>query len=308
MTKSRISSRDLLGNQPISDKISYLQEIGDDEAAERLMACGGSGQALGSIFATDAWDHTGALIGFIAPAASGPMIDVVNASLLPPEPSLKGTRVKVSLERFWVHQYPGLGNHQILCEFLGKNQIAGDPEDLRFSITVQARDHSSAGVNGTPIFYGVSVGNNGIAFECSTVNVRSTTDDILLKALGSGPFRDGLSLLSTAQPALKPFVGLAENLTRTILSRSKNCPVYHFKLGLDFDGGSTSACLRHGSFVVVQGDEASWSWSDVVWNADSQQLLKRSDRSAIEFNYIVFRVSAYNDEPVANVKPVKAKA
>jgi hypothetical protein len=80
-----------------------------------------------------------------------------------------------------------------------------------------------------------------------------------------------------------------------VLSRSKNKAVYAFKLGLDFEASNTSACLRHGSFIVIQGDESNWSWNDGIWNVDSQQVLRRHDRAPLEYNYLVFRVSPYHE-------------
>ncbi|MGQ3046350.1 MAG: hypothetical protein ACT6Q8_12160 [Niveispirillum sp.] len=287
--------RDLLGSKSTGTIAEYLREIGDDEAADRMVAKGGSGQGMGSFWGQDVWGYTGLLIGFIAPDAKGTNISIMNAMTLEPDNTLKNTRVKITLDRFWVHRYPGMGKHTILCEFTGKNQIRGEAEELRFALTTEAKDGSSASVSGSPIFLGVSVGQNGISFEGRTINVRSDKDEVLLTALGSGPFRDGLSLLTTAQPALKPFVGLAGSLVTSVLSRSRNEPVYCFKMGLDFEKSTTSAKLRYGSFVVIQGDDSKWSWEDVVWNADAQQLVRKHDRSTLEYNYLVFRVSAYNE-------------
>jgi hypothetical protein len=294
--RGSIPKNKLLGSQHPTEIAEYLREIGDDDAADRFIKTGGTGQSMGWPWSTDVWGYTGLLIGYLAPDAAGSMIDIVNGMALPPAPELKGTRVKITLERFWVHQYPGLGEHTVLCEFTGKNQIPGETEELRFALTLKARDGSGAGVTGTPIFLGVSVGNNGISFEGTTVNVRNSVDDAVLKALATGPFRDGLSLLTTAQPALKPFVGLAGSLVSAVAARNKNRPIYSFKLGLDFESGSTSACLRQGSFIVIQGDASNWSWRDVVWNSESQQVLRRHDLTPIEFNYFVFRVSPYHDD------------
>lgn len=285
----------LLGNKSKETILRYLREIGDDEAADRLMITGGAGQSLGSYFRTEVWGYTGLLIGFIDPDTEGNQVPVQDATSLEPDLALKDTRVKITLDRFWVQKYPGGGMHTILCEFTGKNQLREEAEELRFVLTTNANDRSSASVSGSPIFLGVSVGQNGIAFEGRTVNVRSDADEALLGALGSGPFRDGLSLLTTAQPALKPFVGLAGSLVKSVLSRSKNRPVYNFKLGLDFEKSRTSAKLRHGSFVVLQGDDANWSWEDVVWNAAAQQLVSRGDRTRVNYNYLVFRVSEYHE-------------
>ena len=53
----------------------------------------------------------------------------------------------------------------------------------------------------------------------------------------------------------------------------------------------TSARLKTGSYVVVQGDQASWDWSKLAWNASSQAVVRRVDNTPIEFNYMVFGVT-----------------
>ncbi|RUV50554.1 hypothetical protein EOB77_14720 [Mesorhizobium sp. M7A.F.Ca.MR.228.00.0.0] len=118
---------------------------------------------------------------------------------------------------------------------------------------------------------------------------------MLMEALGSDTFRNGLSLLTTAQPALKPFVGLAGSLVKSVANRSKNCQVYSFKLGLDFGGGQTSSRLRLGSYIVVQADAETWDWSQIAWNPSAQLVVRRADGKSIEYNYMVFGISAFNE-------------
>lgn len=299
---------DALGQQPVKTVVEYLREIGDDEAADYLAYTAPGGQMFGTNWGNQVWGHSGMILGFIPPEEGDRPGMIINASSLPPEPTLKGARIKIALDRFYVHKYPGFGKHKILLEFSGKNQIPGDTEELRFAITTSASDGSSAPVNGTPIFLGASVGNNGILFEGKAINVASESDDILLSALGSGPFKDGLSLLTSAQPALKPFVGLAQSVVTAVLGRSRNKAVYNFHLGLDFATSQTGATLRYGSFVVVQADEASWSWNDVRWNPGSQQIVRHHDGQPIEFNYLIFRVSPFEDDSKGTSTPAATPA
>jgi hypothetical protein len=272
----------------------YLSDIGDDAAAARFSGQGGGGQGVTARFlGADQYAHTGLLIGYIAPEFSGSLIDVRDALTLAPDVTLKGGRIKITLDKFYVQSYPGTGTHSVLCEFTGKNQISGDAEEMRFALTTMVNDESSAAVSGAPIFLGVSVGQDGIAFEGRTINVRSSTDDTLMEALGSDTFQNGLALLTSAQPALKPFVGLAGSVVKSVASRSRNCQVYAFKLGLDFGGGATSARLRVGSYVVVQGDPGVWDWSKLAWNTGSQAVVQRANNLPIEFNYMIFGVTLY---------------
>ncbi|MFL9502292.1 hypothetical protein ACJMQP_19700 [Rhodopseudomonas palustris] len=290
------SANDSLGAQSPATIIDYLRAIGDDETADRLQPPGGTGQGFGFDFGSDVWGQTGVLVGFIPPTPSGRLAAVENAYTLAPDYSLKGSRIKISLERFWVESYPGRGTHEILCEFNGKNQAQGEQEEMQFTLTTTAKDKSSAAIVGAPIFLGVTVGKNGIAFEGKTINVRSKDDEDLLAALSTGSFREGLSLLTTVQPALKPFVGLASSVVNAVMKRSENAQIQFFKLGFDFSQNQTSVALRHGSFAVIQADDASWDWTKLAWNVDAQQIVHSATGKAIPFNYLILRISPYEEE------------
>ncbi|MDO9004124.1 MAG: hypothetical protein Q7V20_11790 [Aquabacterium sp.] len=72
-----------------------------------------------------------------------------------------------------------------------------------------ARDNSSPAIAGAPIFMGLTVAPDGISFKGETVNVRNSGDDMVMSILDTPAFKSGLTLLNTAQPALKPLTSLA---------------------------------------------------------------------------------------------------
>ena len=248
----------MIGEKSEKKILAYLEEIGDVDAIERRRSSGGTGQGLLG-FGKDYWDATGMLLGYIAPDAPGSNLPVVEATALEPDTRLRNKRVKISLDGFRVHCYPGLGKHKILCEFTAKNQIKDDPEEVKSVISTEAADRSNASVMGTPIFLGVCVGENGIAFEGRTVNVSSSGDAEMMSLLDTQTLKSGITLLTTAQPAIKPFVGLVTAVLKSLLNRSQNKEIHKFKLGLDFEKSRTSACLRLGSFLVIQGSPKNWS-------------------------------------------------
>jgi len=289
------SVNDSLGAQNPKAVIKYLREIGDDEAADKLDARGGTGQGLSLPWQDQVYGYTSLLIGYIPAQPTKTMAAIENAVLLPPDPTLKNSRVKITLEQLYVHCYPGRGQHEILCEFTGKNQAGGEQEEMQFALTAKANDGAAASINGAPIFLGVTVGNNGIAFEGRTINVGSKGDEDFLAALSGGSFRDGLNLLTTVQPALKPFVGLASSVVGAVLKRSKNKQIHSFNLGLDFSEGQTSVALRHGSFAIIQTDDHEWDWSKLAWNVDSQRIVQNDTGAVIPFNYIILKISPFDD-------------
>ncbi|MEJ8476430.1 hypothetical protein [Roseibium algae] len=287
-------NKNSIGNKSPSTIKSYLESIGDQAALQELFPNGGVGQGLGINWGGQVWGHTGFICGYLPPVTEEKLSKIESALTLKPDLDLVNTRVKITLEKFWVHNYPGFGTHQILCEFTGKNQLENEPEELRFALTANAKDGASAAIAGSPIFLGVSVGQNGIAFEGKTINVASKSDENILSAIGSGPFKEGLGLLTKAQPALRPFVSLTSSVVQSVLSRAKNKQVFEFKLGLDFANSQTSVPLRKGSFIVVQADPTTWDWDTLAWNTDSGQVVVRSTKTPVEYNYLVFRVSSYN--------------
>jgi hypothetical protein len=270
----------------------YLRLIKDYEGAAAFVPGGVAPQGR-SLF-DRAYLQTGMIIGFIDPARSGPAADIAPLSAIREDTRLIGKQVKIALDKFYVHSYPGRGNHLILCEFAGKNQVAGETEELRFALRFEAADRSGASVSGVPIFLGLTVGANGIAFVGKTVNVRSAEDGVILEAIDSPAFKSGLALIAVAQPALKPLAGLASAAVKAVAKRSDNRQIHTFNLGLDFGGSATSARLRLGTYIVVQSNETNWDWSQFYWEADTQNIKSRLNREVPAANYMAFSVTEYS--------------
>jgi hypothetical protein len=210
--------------------------------------------------------------------------------------SLINKQIKITLDKVYIAKYPGFGQHEVLCEFTGKNQVPGDTEELAFALRFVAGDNSSPAITGAPIFMGLTVSPDGISFKGKTVNVKSTGDEMVLNILDTPAFKSGLTLLHSAQPALKPLTSLATATVNAIAKRDKNAVVQQFDLGLDFDGSATSARLSCGSYIVVQSNEGnSWDWRDYEWNANGIALHpKGRPHDLPHFNYLVFAVSPFS--------------
>lgn len=279
-----------------------LREIGDDKAAAaleqeiderpRAMALGGAG----TLFGPKPWQHSAHSFGHIAPIAPGVTAfqPIASASAIRPDTSLKGQLVKITLDRLRVAEYPGRGMHRILFDFYARNQSDGPDADLHFNATYRVQQGQQAGLSGYPIFLGVKVGPEGLAFQCFTVNVRNESDEAFLDILESPAFRAGLRLTGIVQPAVKPFAEMAYGLTRAVAKRNRNVPVQDVFMGLDFSTIPGRARLAEGAYVVVQIPDKLqqvWDWRDWVYDPAQGRITGKGTNQDIPFNYFVFGVS-----------------
>ncbi|KPH81096.1 hypothetical protein AE618_10750 [Bosea vaviloviae] len=289
------SKANSIGSKSAGEIAAYLEAIGDMDAAARFLKLGAQSQAISvRFFTNDHWAYSGAQFGFIPTGSPGNSTEIAidPATSVSADETLKGKAVKITLDRFYVHNYPGTGRHQIVCEFAGKNQAGPKSEELRFALKTTATDRSSAPLLSMPIFVDVNVGDDGLSFEGRTINVKSEGMETLVEALDSSAFKNGLALLTTSQPALTPFVQLAKGAVKAIEKQGNNKEVFSFSLGLDFSKTVTSAKLRLGSYVVVQTNETQWDWNNFAYNSQSGAVVAKADPTMpVELNYLIFGVT-----------------
>jgi hypothetical protein len=285
----------VVASLPAEARAAKLRELGEDveegpaaPASFGMLDWFGGGQAK-------PWQHTAHTFGHIAPAAvgNGPL-PIRHAGQIAADATLKNARIIVTLDRVRVAAYPGGGMHRVLCDFYARNQAQGGAEDLHFNATYRVREGEEAGVLGFPIFVGLNVGDEGVAFRCFTVNVRNDQDQALLEFLESDVFRAGLKVGAALQPALGPLSAMAVGLTKALAGRNQNVPVQDFYLGLDFSNVPTRARLAEGSYLAVQipgAQEGVWNWDEWAYYPASGQVLSRAEPvRPIPYNYLVFGV------------------
>ena len=246
------------------------------------------------------WYSNAHVYGFIRePVAGERLIEVVDVGDHAAEDDLKNRRINISLNHLRVADYPGSGAHRILFDFYAQNNIGGSTEELHFNATYRVQEGERAGIRGYPIFVGLSVGSQGLAFRCYTVNVSNDDDEAFLRKLDSDVFKNGLKLAAIAQPAIAPLSGIAVALTKSIAERHRNLPVQDFLLGLDFKNTPGGGRLAKGSYLVVQvpeEDRAVWNWTEWMFDLSQGQVVNRNDRGQlIPYNYVVFGISEYVD-------------
>jgi hypothetical protein len=282
-----------------------LREVGEDELAQALAeAPGAAPEAFGvlarlGIGGDRAWQHTAHAVGYLAPAA-GPqagLLEIQHAGNIDPDGGLNGARVKLTLDGLRVADYPGRGMHRVLFDFAARNQTGQGAEQLHFSTAYRVAEGEEAAVLGRPIFTGLRAGAEGLFLQCATVNVLNEGDEALLRFLEGDAFMNGLQLLTTAQPALGPFVALTLGLTQTIAARHRNVAVQKVDLGLDFSRIPLRPKLAEGSYIAVQIPQSLrtvWEWDDWRYDPANGHLVSALDLGLlIPYNYFVVSLSRY---------------
>jgi hypothetical protein len=232
--------------------------------------------------------------GFVGNLAQGGAVQLTiqQAATIAPDKDLKNAKIKITLDRLRVFHYPGSGRHNILFTFQGQNQVSGgNAQEVNFSQTYVVMEGQGAGIAGFPVFIGLNVGNDGALFKGHTTNVSNINDEHFLSFLKSSTFTNGLKLLDTLNPAIPVVSQFAVGIAEAIGSRNKNIGVQDFFLGLDFTPSPSGARLAQGSYIVVQAPSQGWNWSDWAWDTNLGGITRKSDRTPIPWNYVVFSVS-----------------
>jgi hypothetical protein len=295
----------VLGKLPLQERARKFDEVGDVDTAKDVIK---EAKAIskGSRFLgrrerpCENTAHAYGFIPFLEEYGKGDSIQITHAGLKEPDFSLKNSRVNIRLDALRAADYPGKGIHRVLFDFYAKNQLPGKQvEELHFNQTYRVMEAQAAGIIGYPIFIGLNVGTTGLDFRCRTVNVKNDDDERILNFLDSDVFKSGLTLATTAQPAIAPLANLAVGITRMVAGRNKNVSVQEIDAGLDFEKAPTGARLAQGSYVCVQipqKDELIWDWENWVFNPKNGFVVnKNNNRQLIPYNYLIIRVSKYEE-------------
>jgi hypothetical protein len=303
VTRTIATDPPVVGERQAAEVATILQRIGDREAASsirralrrtrnrRIKLENLQGRNIAP------WEYKSHVFGLVLTPQGGPQpgqkLDIRHAGNVEPDLSLKNATIKITLDRLRVFDYPGKGIHQILFDFHGQHQSSAAKEDLHFSQLYKVDEGGMAGIIGFPVFVGLKVGEAGVAFNGTTVNVRNDGDQKILDFMDSDVFHSGLELIGTPNPVIPVVSGFAVGIVKAFAKRNDNIKVQEFFIGLDFDNTPTRARLRGGSYILVQvPDPAAWDWTKWVYNPDNGQIVQRDDNTkGIPLNYLVFSVS-----------------
>lgn len=291
----------VLGNMKASAAATRLAAMGDVGLARDILRNVQRGKdvkfavfSFGGKKPDPIYKYTEHAFGYIPKAAGPDDVDIKDAGNIQADMTLKNVALKVTLDRLRVFAYPGGGIHTVLFDFYAQHQTEtlNETQDLHFAQKYRVHEGGGAGISGYPVFIGLKVGDQGVSFKCSTVNVRNESDQKLLDFMSGDVFTKGIQLINQVNPVLPIVSGFATGIMSAFSKRNDNVAVQDFYLGLDFSAIATRAQLREGSYVAVQVQDASaWNWMDWVFKPLTGQVVSRQDGKPVPLNYVVFSVS-----------------
>ncbi len=237
-----------------------------------------------------------AIVGYVPRNAVDDDSAIVHASTITGDGALAGKQLTVSLDRFYVQEYPGLGTHQILCTFtvgyLAKfDGQTGQPvkQDVTFGYAFPAVDGQAAALSGMPIFRDLRIGD-GLYLWISCINTSSSSDDALIQAMTSDAFGKGLQLIATTNVVSGVVSTLVTGIAKHFLSSSKGALTFKPLLGLQIVGDTATGKLREGTYIIAQADADSLKWTDYRWRKSEGRVVDAAGGKELPFNYIVIGI------------------
>src|SRR3990172_3175437 len=133
MTRSHpFQDTPVIGALAPAEAAARLRELGDMKTASALEPTDDTKSptaALGGVrsfwpFNDKPWQHTAHAFGYLAPAAIGTAtLPIRQVGEVAADESLRGQRLKITLDRLRVAEYPGSGTHPVLFEFHAQKHL-----------------------------------------------------------------------------------------------------------------------------------------------------------------------------------------
>ena len=235
------------------------------------------------------WEYTGVGVGYIEERSDGQRPGISSAGPMAADATLKNARVNIKLDGFVVADYPFRGTSQVLLEVSGRHHVqeAKQEEPVSFTRKFPVRDQGAAAIVGLPLFNGLMVPPAGIGIEFRVVFVKNEKAHGYLDFLNSAPMTSGLSLVTTANPAIAPFTEIVKGLVSYVTKRHDGAVIHTGYIGLDFTG-TVGAKIRSGTYVIAQIPGLDIDWSK--WTISNGEISSADAKTPFPFNYYLIRV------------------
>ncbi len=236
------------------------------------------------------------VVGYVAAHEAGDDVPILHASAVGGDQNLARQPLTLSLDRFYVQEYPGLGTHQVLCTFtigcLAKfDGRTGEPikQDVTHGYAFGVNDRQAAAISGMPLFRDLRIAD-GLYMWISCINTKSNGNDALLQTLAGDPFSKGLQLLAVGNPLIGMISGLVTGVARHFLDASRDALAFKPLLGLQVAGETSSGKLREGSYVIAQANADDLKWAEYCWKRSEGRVVDVDTGDELPFNYFVISV------------------
>lgn len=239
-------------------------------------------------------------VGYITAGPTG-FADIVEASAITSDPSLRNQRLNINLAFLRAYDYPGRGEHnafiQFRCSTIGTNP--GPDQDFNYTRNFEVNENDAPALKSIQVFNGLFVGSDGIQFNCEVINISNKRDERIARIFGG--LQDGMQILGGND--INPAVGMVTDITETALNlvtkENENVQIHDIELGLHFNNNGVDLQLREGTYVIVNVPSCIdntpfiWDWTKYKFDKSRGMFVKSSDNTPVllKFNYVVFTIT-----------------
>jgi len=236
-----------------------------------------------------------AIFAFIDPSTK----QLVPSSNISPQKNLIGQTLNVTLDKFYIHRYPGSPKHIIQINFsvghlVNVANATSDStlvkEDILFGYIVEAVDGQAAPPVGAALFRKLKI-QDELQMTVITINLADRLEKRISEVLEGEVMKGGLDLLSTANPAFSMVRELVEGTTKMFLERHRNIVVHKVPIGLLINAKEADPKLREGSYALMQAASDWFNLEDFCWNTERYRIEHKKSKEQLPCNHIVFSIS-----------------
>lgn len=284
-----LDGHSVLGNLSIDERNEYYSLLGENLVPEE-----------NEVVLMSPWDEykhlyeaTEAVIAYIDDDHQ-----LQHASAIRPQGDMINQFIDVTLDRFYVHRYPGSKKHKIQLNFSLEHLVNLAPstddsplakQDILYGYIVDAVDGQATPPTGAAIFRRLRIGTE-LRMTVATIHLADRTAEQIGEALESDVMKKGLILLATANPAFPMVSQMIGGATRLFLSSRRNKPVHEIPLGLLVNAATADPKLREGTYVLIQGKSDWVQLEKYYWNERRGRVEHRTRGEELAFNHMVFSI------------------
>lgn len=269
-----------LGELPTKERAAFYDALAEDEekGGERFLF-GGSDSSF--------FENPTLRVGILEQDGS-----VVPAAGYTQRRTLQRRKIRVFLERYFVHAMPGQDfNLQIAIRTRHQFQDLKETSEVAHTLAVRGIQGDYVNYLTEPVFSDLSIEDN-LSLEIAVIYIGDKTTDRILDIINNENVKKGITLAGTFNPIFGVVANYVRNIGVAVLKSRKNQEITRQQLTLLSEPGKISLPLIEGDYILVQPKkgETELSFSGIQFDSATDRVTMNGQPLAR--NHMLLRILA----------------